>query len=165
MSHTRLSRALFGLVFISGTAFAMPPMKPMAPGSERAPMMVSHHLMHSAVPMLLPIAEMRSNALHLSDEQVSTLAVWRNRHMRAAIPLLKRLRDDKSALSHSLLEGADKDVLDNMINRLDTDHARMLKLEVAQVRIVHKTLSQSQWHQLLIMYQRMQTMGLGMMHR
>ena len=166
MFKIRSSLAVLGLVFVTGTAFAMPPMKPMPPSEKGGSMMMMHHsLMRSAIPMLLPLAEMRSYALHLSDHQVSTLAVWRNRHMRKAIPLMEHLRNDKLALHHALLEGAGKGVLHDMMSRLDTDHARMLEIKVAQVRIVHKTLSPNQWQKLLVIYQRMQKMGFGMMHR
>jgi len=168
MSKVRSLLAVLGLVLVTGIAFAMPPMESMPPGGKGGSMtmMMHHHFfMHSAVPMLLPLAEMHSYALHLSDHQAGALAIWRNRHMREAIPLMKRLHSDKSALRKGLLDGVDKGALHDIMNRLDTDRAHMLDLEVAQVRIVHQTLSPSQWQKLLTMYQRMQKMGFGMMHR
>jgi hypothetical protein len=114
--------------------------------------------------MVLPLAEMRSYSLHLSDRQVSVLAVWHNRHMRVAVPLMKRLRNDKRALRKALLQGAAQGTVHDILNRLDHDHARLLDLEVAQVRIVRKTLSADQWHQLIDMYRHMPPMRFMMMH-
>ncbi len=120
---------------------------------------------HPAIPMLLPLAEMRSYSLQLNDHQVSTLAVWRNRHMRLAVPLIRRLRADRSALRAGLMEGAHEGVLRNIMRRLNSDRARMLRLKVAQVRMVHKTLSSDQWQKLLAMYRRMHAWGMRGMSR
>ena len=165
MSRLRQSLAAFGLICLSGTALAMPPHKPMPVGGRggplMGPMMRPHRPMRPAVPMLLPLAEMRSYALHLNGHQVSSLAVWRNRHMRMVVPLIRRVRADKSALRAGLMEGAHKGVLRDIMRRLDHDRARMLRLKVAQVRIVHKTLSSDQWRKLLAMYRRMYALGVG----
>ena len=116
------------------------------------------------IPMVLPLAEMRSYSLHLSDQQVSTLAVWHNRHMRVAVPLMKRLRNDRRALHKALLQG-DRQATMRDVTRLDRDRARLLDLEVAQVRIVRKTLSADQWQKLVHMVHRMPSMRFMMMHR
>ena len=165
MSKSRLTLALLGLL-TTGTAFAMPPMKPMAPPPPGCHVVMRHRFLHHPmIPMVLPLAEMRSYSLHLSDHQVSTLAVWHNRHMRVAVPLMKRLRNDKRALHEALLRGAGAGTVHDILNRLDHDHARLLDLEVAQVRIVRKTLSIDQWHKLVNMYHRMPPMRFMMMHR
>ncbi len=164
MSKSRLMFALLGLL-ATGTAFAMPSMKPMGsppPGCHAG--MHQRAFRHFMVPMVLPLAEMRSYSLHLSDRQVSVLAVWHNRHMRVAVPLMKRLRNDKRALRKALLQGAAQGTVHDILNRLDHDHARLLDLEVAQVRIVRKTLSADQWHQLIDMYRHMPPMRFMMMH-
>lgn len=169
MSRLRQSLAAFGLICLSTAAWAMPPHKPMPVegrgGPVMGPMMRPHRPMRPVVPMLLPLAELRSYALHLNDHQVSTLAVWRNRHMRIAVPLIRRVRADKSALRAGLMEGAHKSVLRDLMRRLNSDRARMLRLKVAQVRIVHKTLSSDQWRKLLAMYRRMYTLRVGGVYR
>ncbi len=164
MLKTRLAAAVLGLVFVTGTAFAMGPDKPMAQAATHCHVAMRRGFFHHpTVPMLLPFAEMHSYQLHLSDHQVSALAVWHNRHMQIAVPLMKRLRGDKRALHEALLRGDGRGVIRDIEDRLDRDRAHMLKLAVAQVRIVHKTLSLDQWHQLLHMYRRMPAMGFGMM--
>lgn len=170
MFKFRRSLAVIGLVCFSGTALAMPLHRPMPPGGPGGPMMGSQAMgpqvrWHRAIPMLLPLAEMRSYALHLNDHQVSTLAVWRNRHMRVAGPLIRRLRADRSALRAALMEGAHKGALRNIMRRLNSDRTRMLRLKVAQVRVVHRTLSSDQWQKLLVMYRRMHAWAMGGRHR
>lgn len=170
MSRVWQPLAAIGLLCLSATALAMPLHRPMPPLGPRGPMMglhamVPHPRRHRPVPMLLPLAEMGSDALHLDDHQVSALAVWRNQHMRVAIPLIRRLRADRSALRADLTGGARKGALKDILHRLDSDRARMLRLKVAQVRMVRKTLSSSQWRKLLLMYRRMHAWGMrGMPH-
>ena len=164
MAKSRLTFMLLGLL-AAGTAFAMPPAKPMGPSPNGCPVAMRHRFFHHPmIPMLLPLAEMRSYTLHLSDNQVSALAVWHNRHMRLAVPLMKQLRDDKRALHESLLQRAGRGTVQGIMNRLDRDRARLLGLEVAQVRIVRKTLSVEQWRKLLAIYHRMPPMRFMMMH-
>ena len=164
MSKSRLTLALLGL-FATGTAFAMPPTGPMAPPPPGCHAVMRHRFFHHPmIPMVLPLAEMRSYSLHLSDQQVSTLAVWHNRHMRVAVPLMKSLHNDRRALHKALLRG-DRQATMRDVTRLDRDRARLLDLEVAQVRIVHKTLSADQWQKLVHMVHRMPSMRFMMMHR
>lgn len=164
MSRLRQSLVALGLMCLSGTALAMAPHKAMPLKGQACPMMrpmMRPRGPHAMVPMLLPLAEMRSYALHLSDHQVGTLAMWQNRRMRLAVPLMRRLRADKSALRAGLMEGAHKGVLRDIMRRLNSDRARMLGLKVAQVRIVHKTLSSDQWRKLLAMYRHMHAFAMG----
>lgn len=157
--------ALFA-VFSTQVACAMAPTKPMAPRPPGCHVVMRHRFFrHPMIPMLLPLAEMRSYSLRLSNHQVSTLAVWHNRHMRIAVPLMKLVRKDKDTLHAALLRGAGRGTMRELVKRLDHDHMRLLKLEVAQVRIVHKTLSSAQWHKLVQMYHRMPPMRFMMMHR
>lgn len=164
MSYIRSFFVVLGLLMLSASAFAMGPMN-LKPHGGRGGVMMRHAMMHPAVPMLLPLAEMRSYALHLSDHQVSALATWRNRHMRQAMPLMKQLRTDKSALRRGLLAGDNQAVLNDVMGRFNADRAHLLQIEVAQVRMVHRTLSLHQWQKLLRMYRRMRMMSFGMMHR
>jgi len=165
MSIIRSSLVIMGLVLYAGTALAAPPMHPMPPADKACPIGPHHRpYMAKAVPMLLPLAEMHSYLLHLSDSQVSKLAVWQNHHMRAAIPLMKRIQDDRAVLTHDLLQGASRGVVQDIMHRLNKDRSRMLDLQVAQVRIVHETLSPNQWDKLLNLYKHMPMMRLGMMH-
>ncbi len=168
MSRLRQSLVALGLICLSGTALAMAPHKAMPFTGQACPMMrpmMRPHGPHPLVPMLLPLAEMRSYALHLNDHQVSALAVWQNRHMRMAVPLIKRLRADKSALRAGIMEGAHRGVLRDIMRRLNSDRARMLGLKVAQVRMVHKTLSLGQWRKLLVLYRRMHAFAMGGSYR
>ncbi len=152
-------------VFSTQVACAMPPMKPMGSAPPGCHLAMPHRFFHHPmIPMLLPLAEMRSYGLHLSDQQVSTLAIWHNRHMRIAVPLMKRVREDKKALHAALLRGAGRGTVHELVERLERDHMRLLGLEVAQVRIVHKTLSPDQWHKIVGMYRHMPPMRFMMMH-
>lgn len=166
MLSRRLSLTLLSLAVYASPVLAMPHGAPMPPPpAGHCRLGPPHHgsSMRPVIPMLLPLAEMRSYKLHLNDHQASQLAVWQNRHMRTAIPLMKRLRADRSALRHGLLDGMGTAALRGAMSRLNKDRARMLKLEVAQVRVVHKTLSLDQWHKLLTMYRRMRMTRFGMM--
>lgn len=166
MLNRRVSLLLLSLAFSTSPALALArrPLMPPPPGPPgRLGPIRPPAALHPTVPMLLPLAEMRSYKLHLSDHQASQLAIWQNRHMRIAIPLMKRLRADRSALRHGLLEGAGQGVLRALMHRLNQDRARMLRLKVAQVRVVHKTLSLDQWRQLLMMYRHMPMRRFRMM--
>ncbi len=164
MLKTWLRVALLG-VLSTQMACAMSPMKPTSSPPLGCHIAMPHRFSrHPMIPMLLPLAEMRSYTLHLSDRQVSALAIWHNRHMHIAVPLMKRVRRDKLALRAALLRGADRGAVGALVKRLDRDHGRLLRLEVAQVRIVHKTLSSDQWHKLVHIYHRMPPMRFMMMH-
>ncbi len=160
MSRKRLPRfiAAFSLLILISPAYAMP--HPVPPARPTCPFVSRFHRRPvRAVPMLLPIAEMRSYALHLSGHQVSTLAVWRNHHLRQAIPLLKRLRGEKAALHTALLRGDGAATVTALVARIDKSRARLLALKVAQARFVRRTLTPPQWHHLLRITHRMREMG------
>ncbi|WP_298135605.1 hypothetical protein [Acidiferrobacter sp.] len=164
MSKSRLTFALCGLL-AAGSAFAMP-MRPMAPPSPGChPAMHRRFFRHGMIPMVLPLAEMRSYSLHMSDHQVSVLAVWHNRHMRVAVPLMRRLRTDKRALHKALLQGASASAVHELVDHVDRDRAGLLDLAVAQVRIVRKTLTTDQWHKLMRLYHHMPPMRFMMRYR
>ncbi|HUW98263.1 MAG TPA: hypothetical protein VMV40_05390 [Acidiferrobacter sp.] len=166
MSKVRSSLVALGLIFVTGMAFAMPPIGPMRAHRESGPMMMHHRFfLRPGVPMLLPLAEMHSYYLDLSDHQVSALAVWRNRHMREVVPLMKRIHQERLELRRDLLKGSDKSALHDITGHLNRDRAHMLNLEVSQVGFVHHVLSASQWQKLLTLRRRMWKRGFGLMHK
>ncbi len=165
MPKSLLKIALLSVLSMQ-VACAMEPTKPMAPPPSGCHVVMRHRFSrHPMIPMLLPLAEMRSYSLHLSDHEVSTLAVWHNRHMRIAVPLMKLVRKDKDTLHAALLRGASRKTVQELVKRLEHDHMQLLGLEVAQVRIVRKTLSSAQWDKLVRMYHHMPPMRFMMMHR
>ncbi|MHB1567416.1 MAG: hypothetical protein ACYCXG_12025 [Acidiferrobacter sp.] len=165
MYKIRLTAILMALVLISGPAFANS-MKPMGSPMKSAMGSTKFHRWHApTVPMLLPLAEMRSYALHLSNKQVARLAVWRNDHMRKVIPDMHKMWQDKRALRQSILAGQSEDRIHTIAERLSADRAELLQMKVAQAEMVHRTLSARQWQQLITFYHRMQMMHRGPDHR
>lgn len=164
MSKLRFTAVFVALALISGPAFANP-MKPM--GSPMKSVMGPRPRWWRAptVPMLLPLAEMRSYALHLSNKQVARLAIWRNDHMRKVVPDMHKMWRDKQALRQSILGGQSEGRIHTIMERLSADRAELLQMKVAQAEMVHRTLSPRQWQQLVTFYHRMQMMHRGFGHR
>lgn len=149
MVKTQLAATLAAFVLLSGPAFAQN-MRPMhCPMRSSRGLQWSHWRPVPAVPMLLPLAEMRSYTLHLSNQQVSRLAIWRNDHMHMAIVDIHKMWRDKQALRRAILKGQAANRIGTLTARLSADRADLLQMKVAQAEMVHNTLSAGQWRRLM----------------
>ncbi|MDA8389495.1 MAG: hypothetical protein M0Z76_01975 [Gammaproteobacteria bacterium] len=169
--------AALTLAAVTGVAYAQPGpmMAPCPPGAPchqgRAmmghPGMLGHPWMHGrlGVPMLLPLVEMRSYELKLTDSQASKLAVWRNEHLRRFIPALRGLWRDRETLHKDLLEGKSAKDLGDVANRIDRASAALLQMKIAQVEEVRATLTPDQWREAVRMYRDMQGRFMHPGHR
>lgn len=159
----RLMLAAMILAMSTSVAFAQPMMQKPMPG-------MLHHVhnkipmwrKHNTIPMLLPLAEMASYRLHLSNQQVSSLAIWRNEHMGKGMPVMQALKHNKMLLRHALLMGQGQHSIRPLVHHINKERHTLLNLKIAQARFVRTVLSNKQWSQLVRMYRRM-NMRFGMM--
>ncbi len=160
--------AALALAAVTGVAYAQPgPMMsgcpqgvPCHPGQPMMghPGMPGHPWMHGhlGVPMLLPLVELRSYELKLTDSQASKLAVWRNEHLRQFMPTLRDLWRDRETLHKDLLDGKSAGDVRDVAQRIDRASATLLQMKIAQVEVVRSTLTPDQWREAVRMYRDMQ---------